>query len=323
MIRLLLFIKRRAWPIAFVLMAGIGILLGSIFYWFPFRGAKAETFALERQLKEQKMEKASLQKLYETLKEKYKTLEADRDNVLAQTKQLLADKNTLVDTEAQLKVLTLENKKLIEDQKELEGSFEAVQSQAKDLKGSLETALAEAVTSKAGFAKISQEHANKTLEFEKSTGRIRKLEEDVAYYKGFQESFLSLSQSYDTLKKERELLGKKLENLPKKFSKMARENKILVKETGDMHYNLGVFYAGEMNYDRALEEFKKAVDINPNDAKAHYNLGYIYAEQRQDRKKAEYYFRNFLGLTPEDPNADEVKSYLVERDVFSTKVLKS
>ncbi|MFH1800490.1 MAG: tetratricopeptide repeat protein [Candidatus Omnitrophota bacterium] len=323
MIRLLLFIKRHAWPIAFVLLLGLGILLGTIFYWFPFRGAQAETFALERQLNERKIEKASLQKLFDTLKEKYKTLEADRDNIMVQAKQLLAEKDTLLNAEDQVKALTAENQKLLENHKALEKSFEAVQAQARDLKGPLETALAEAAASKAEIARISQENENRILEFRESAGRIQKLEEDVAYYKGFQESFLSLSQSYDTLKKERKFLEAQLDDLPKKFSKMARENKILVKETGDMHYNLGVFYAGEMNYDRAIEEFKKAVDINPNDAKAQYNLGYIYAEQRQDRKKAEYYFRNFLGLAPDDPNSDAVKSYLVERDVFSTNVLKS
>jgi tetratricopeptide (TPR) repeat protein len=323
MIRLLLFFKRHAWPIAFVLLIGIAILLGTIFYWFPFRGAKAETFALERQVKEQKMEKASLQKLYETLKDKYKTLEADRDNIMVQAKQLLVEKDTLANAEIQVKTLTAENQKLLEDHKKLEVSLADVQAQAREVKAPLEAALAEAAASKLEIARITQEHENKMLGFKDSAGQIKKLEDDVAYYKGFQESFLSLSQSYDTLKKERKFLEEQVDNLPKKFSKMARENKILVKETGDMHYNLGVFYAGEMNYDRALEEFKKAVDINPNDAKAHYNLGYIYAEQRQDRKKAEYYFRNFLGLAPNDPNADQVKSYLVERDVFSTNVLKS
>jgi tetratricopeptide (TPR) repeat protein len=323
MIRLLLFIRRHAWPVAFVLLTGIGILLGTIFYWYPFRGAKAETFALERQLQEEKIEKTSLQKLFDTLKEKYKTVEADRDNIMAQAKQLLIEKDALSNFEAQFKALTIEHQKLLEDHKKLEGSFETVQTQAQNFKGSLEKASAEAAAGKLEIARISQENANKILEFKDNAGKIKKLEDDVAYYKGFQESFLSLSQSFDTLKKERKFLEEQLNSLPKKFSTMARENKILVKETGDMHYNLGVFYAGEMNYDRAIEEFKKAVDINPNDAKAQYNLGYIYAEQRQDRKKAEYYFRNFLGLAPDDPNADQVKNYLVSRDVFSTNVLKS
>jgi tetratricopeptide (TPR) repeat protein len=205
----------------------------------------------------------------------------------------------------------------------LKESFESAQSQDKELKASLEAALAEVAAGKSDVVRILQENSNRASEFRESAGKIKKLEEDVAYYKGFQESFLSLSQSYEVLKKDRKFLENQLDNLPKRFSKMARENKILVKETGDMHYNLGVFYAKEMNYDRAIEEFKKAIDINPNDAKAHYNLGYIYAEHRQDRKKSEYYFRNFLGLAPNEPNADAVRNYLLERSAFDTKVLKS
>lgn len=323
MIRLLLFVKRHAWPIALVLLVGIGLLLGTLFYWFPFRGAKAQTFKLERQLNEQKTEKVSLQKFYETLKEKYKTLEADRDNVLAQTKQLLAEKDTFANTEVQLKTLTLENKKLFEKHKALEDSFETIQAQDQRLNGSLKTALAELDAQKEEMARISLEKSEMEVGFRESAERIKKLEDEVNYNKGLKESFLSLGQSYELLKKERQVIEKQLDNLPKKFSKMARENEILKKETGDMHYNLGVFYAGEMNYDRALEEFKKAVDINPNDAKAHYNLGYIYAEHRQDWRKAEYYFRIFLGLAPHDPNADAAKIYLAERSVFDTKVLKS
>lgn len=323
MIRLLLFIKRHAWPIALVLLVGMGALFGTLFYWFPFRGAKAQMFKLERQLDEQKTEKASLQKFYETLKDKFKTLEADRDNVLAQTKQLLAEKTTFANTEVQLKALTLENKKLVERHKALEASFEAVQAEDRGLSGSLKTALAELEAQKEEMSRIAQEKSDMALGFKDSAERIKKLEDEVNYNKGLKESFLSLGQSYEMLKKERQVIEKQLDNLPKKFSKMARENEILKKETGDMHYNLGVFYAGEMNYDRALEEFKKAVDINPNDAKAHYNLGYIYAEHRNDWRKAEYYFRIFLGLAPDDPNADAAKTYLAERSVFDTKVLKS
>mgnify|MGYP001604134573 FL=1 len=88
MIRLLLFLKRHAWPIALVLLVGMGVLLGTLFFWFPFRGAKAETFMLERQLKEQKTAAASLQKLYEAMKGKLQAIETARDNIMIQTKQL-------------------------------------------------------------------------------------------------------------------------------------------------------------------------------------------------------------------------------------------
>lgn len=323
MIRFFFFLRRHAWPIALVLTIGVGLLLGTLFYWFPFRGAKAQTHVLERRLDEERAERASLQKLYETLKGRFQKLESDRDNVLTQTKQLLVEKESYLVTDTQFKALSAENQKLVEDHKELEGSFAAIQAQAKDLARSLQAAEAAKEASQAEVARVLKENRDIVSERDAIEQKNRTLVEEVERYKGFQKSFLSLSQSYDTLKKERKFLEKKLTDLPEKFSKMARENEILLKETGDMHYNLGVFYAGEMNYDRALEEFKKAAEIDPNDAKALYNLGYIYAEQRQDRKKAEYYFRLYLGLAPADPHVDEVRSYLLERDVFSTNVLKS
>lgn len=323
MIRFLLFLKRRAWPIAFALVVCTGILLGTLFYWYPFRGAKAQTFMLERQLKEKKAEKEALQKLYETLKNKYQAIESDRDNVLVQIKQLLAEKEAFVFKETEFKTLTVKDQELLESYKKLEAEFGAAQAKANDLKKSLELAVSESATNKAALDKVFQEKADMALEFKNSSGKIKNLEEEAARYKVFQESFMSLNNSYEALKKQKKDLEKQLKNIPKKLSKTAHENKVLIRETADMHYNLGVFYAGERNYDRALAEFKKAVDINPNDSKAYYNLGYIYAEHLQDRKKAEYNFRRFLGLDSDDPNADSVKSYLAERETFTTNVLKS
>ena len=47
--------------------------------------------------------------------------------------------------------------------------------------------------------------------------------------------------------------GKKLEQMPARMAELARENKLLVKETAFTHYNLGVFYAKNKEYSRALE----------------------------------------------------------------------
>jgi len=63
--------------------------------------------------------------------------------------------------------------------------------------------------------------------------------------------------------------------------------------------------------------------LNTNDSKAHYNLGYIYAEHYENRKKAESHFKQFLGLDPNDESADSVRNYLVTRNAYDGKVLKS
>lgn len=323
MIRFLLFLKRRAWPIAFAIVVCTGLILGTLFYWYPFRGAKAQVFKLERQYADKKAEKESLLKVYEMLKKKYQDVEADRDNVMVQVKQLLADKEKFLAVEDQYKKLTAEHEKLVGSHQDLKKDFAAAQAQISDLKIQLNAALSDAASTKESLARLSQEKNDLYLLSRDHPAAIQKLEEEVAQLRIFRDNFESISRSFETLKKQNKMLKKELKDLPKKFSRVTRENRILIRETGDMHYNLGVFYAKERDYSRALVEFQKAVDLDPKDAKAQYNLGYIYAEHLVDRKKAEYHFKEFLGLDPEDPNAEVVKSYLVERDVFTTKVLKS
>ncbi len=86
------------------------------------------------------------------------------------------------------------------------------------------------------------------------------------------------------------------ELLSKKYIKLARENKILVKRTALMHYNLGVFYTQNKEYNRAVAEFEKAIELNPEDALAHFNLGFIYAEHFENRPKAIERFNQYLKL---------------------------
>ena len=54
-------------------------------------------------------------------------------------------------------------------------------------------------------------------------------------------------------------LAEEIRNIPKKFSEIARQNRKLIKETSEMHYNLGVFYTKNKEYDRAVAEFEKVV----------------------------------------------------------------
>lgn len=300
-----------------------GGILGTLFYWYPFRASRAQSFMLEQQVEEEKTEKAALQRLYEKLKDKYKSVEADRDNLLVQAQQLNAAKEAFSITESELKNLSAKHQDLLDKYQALEDEFGPIQLQAQSLQSSLDAATAESSSSKEIMNRISKENAEIKLELEQSSGKMDALKKETEELRVFEEGFMGLSASYDKLKEEKEALEKQVRNLPKKFSKMAHENKTLVRESGDMHYNLGVFYAKEKRYDRALPEFKKAVDINPTDSKALYNIGYIYAEQYKDREKAEYYFQRFLELTPDDPNADAVKNYLIEWEVFNSNVLKS
>ena len=87
-----------------------------------------------------------------------------------------------------------------------------------------------------------------------------------------------------------------------------------------MHYNLGVFYTQHKEYKRAIAEFEKAIELNPDDPYAHFNLGYIYAEYLVDRSKAVEHFRHYLRLADKsDKDIDWVKKYILTWQAWEGK----
>ena len=120
--------------------------------------------------------------------------------------------------------------------------------------------------------------------------------------------------------KKNKLMWEEVQNVPKKVTELARQNRILIAQTADMHYNLGIFYSKNKQYDRAAVEFEKVVEIDPNHAYAHFNLGYIYAEYLVNRQKASKHFRYYLGLAKEDDrDVDWVKKYLLTWEAYDAK----
>lgn len=57
----------------------------------------------------------------------------------------------------------------------------------------------------------------------------------------------------------------------------------------NIHNNLGDVYGRQKNYEKAVEEFKKAVEINPNYADAYHNLGNTYIEMGKIEEALESY----------------------------------
>jgi tetratricopeptide (TPR) repeat protein len=51
--------------------------------------------------------------------------------------------------------------------------------------------------------------------------------------------------------------------------------------------NVGVTYADSREYEKAIEAFKRALRLNPDDAIALYNLGCVYIRQRQFKQAIE------------------------------------
>jgi tetratricopeptide (TPR) repeat protein len=119
-----------------------------------------------------------------------------------------------------------------------------------------------------------------------------------------------LEEQNADLRKENQSLEGEARTFPTKFADLAQQNKRLIEQSADMHYNSGVFFVKNKEYKQAIKEFERVLEVKPDHAYANYNLGYIYAEYMVDRKKAIDYFKNYLTYAPDAKDADWVRKYI-------------
>ncbi|MGE5279493.1 MAG: tetratricopeptide repeat protein [Deltaproteobacteria bacterium] len=267
------------------------------------------------------------------LREEHQRLLIDYKNAVAQAKALLVYKNQardIDDVRRQNKLQVLQTQRAKDDAlaqvKELEGRIEGLNADVARLrqerdeyKNSFEKAAVENIIGEDAQKKIT------TLEAEKKelSGRVADLEKSVkvleqeglkkeAEAETLRRQTGEIKEKYAEARRANSILEEKLRREPKRAAELARENKILVKRTALMHYNLGVFYTQNREFERAVKEFEKAVELNPQDAASFFNLGYIYAEHLKDRPKAVENFRTYLKLAKkDDKDADWVKRYIL------------
>lgn len=67
------------------------------------------------------------------------------------------------------------------------------------------------------------------------------------------------------------------------------------------HFNLGGYYFGQQDYPAAIEQYKKATELEPSYSTAYNLLGYAY-RQSGDFAGAEKAFQKYIQLIPSDPN---------------------
>lgn len=283
----------------------------------------------------------TMEKKYEDLKKEYQNVVSDRDNILRQAQSMYEYKQKYEGYQDSLNKLEAERQKLKNDlqarleqnsllqQKveELERKEAQLVQDKESLKNSLEKMQIE--------YKIVPETNKKTVRLEKENTeltrringfnqKLKRLEEEkldsYAQYEVCRRELVDSRKNYDVaLAKNRELEKKAVE-IPARFAELARENKVLIKETAIMHYNLGVFYTQNKEYSHAVKEFEKAIELNPDDAYSHFNLGYIYAEHLVDRTNAIEHFRKYLRLSKaDDKDVDWVKKYILTWQTWEGK----
>ncbi|MFC1576762.1 tetratricopeptide repeat protein [Candidatus Omnitrophota bacterium] len=286
----------------------------------------------------------------------YKELIEDRDNLAIQARKLVSENRELEKFrgsvqsateekdaikskyEARAVKLEKENRQLRQEMEPLKARSDAVKEEITQLQKVLLRMQSEkktmSVMKKDAFRDRAQglsaqlemmkrEKAKLLDQMNKSQKRVAILETTKSKIREVMEDLQGrldiLQEKYARMKKENEMLDENNRVFPKKFADLARQNKDLVKETADMHYNLGVFYVRNKEYKRAAREFEKVLDFKPTDADTYYNLGFIYAEHIVDRVKSIKYFTDYLKYAPDSKDADWVRKYIITWQMMEGK----
>ncbi len=63
----------------------------------------------------------------------------------------------------------------------------------------------------------------------------------------------------------------------------------------------------QLNHDEAINAFHKALELNPQSAAAHKELGILYEKHKSDPAAAIYHYRRYLKLAPSSPLARDIQ----------------
>jgi tetratricopeptide (TPR) repeat protein len=326
----------------FILMAAIatGVAYFSLKARTSYEKVNKENVEFKNNFDKIKNEFAKLQKDYQAVFQ-------DRENLLIQVKKMIVDKNLA----EELKISLEESKKLIsqleEDKakaaqesskfEEESNNLKTTQQQLVQEKQQLEQALEDLRVKYSTQAwqqekiilqkennelknNLKQAQAQVTKLNDGSWKLSKELEKSRKESAQFYSKSEKINKDYAAVMQKTKAVERRIEEAPEKFAELARQNKALIKQTANMHYNLGVFYTKNKQYSRAIAEFEKAVELNPEDSHAHFNLGYIYAQYLENRARAVEHFRKYLNLADSsDKDIDWVKKYIITWTSYEAK----
>ncbi len=80
-----------------------------------------------------------------------------------------------------------------------------------------------------------------------------------------------------------------------------------LEEEKESHFLAGKSCLNSMDYKGAIDEFEKALEVNPHSASAHLQLGCLYEEKDPDPAAAIYHYEQLLKLRPDYENAEVIR----------------
>lgn len=83
-----------------------------------------------------------------------------------------------------------------------------------------------------------------------------------------------------------------------------------------VHYNMGNIFFHQGKIDEAVAEYKKAIEIMPSDANAHFNLAFVAGDYLHEYKTAIQHYQQYLYLNPSADDAPLVQEKILEAQLY-------
>lgn len=119
---------------------------------------------------------------------------------------------------------------------------------------------------------------------------------DTAKLKQKDKEIDNLTDLVDKLNAERISLKKENDGLQKDISELKSN---LDNEKSGLLMELGDTYTEAKLYSKAIRAYLRALELNPRNAEAHYNLALLYQQSEGDAEKAIYHLQLYLKMAPD------------------------
>lgn len=99
-------------------------------------------------------------------------------------------------------------------------------------------------------------------------------------------------------------------NQPKEAIEAYSQYLAIKPDNPDVRTDLGIMYRKLGNFDKAIEEFKRAAQSDPKHINSRYNLGLVLLHDKHDVKEAVKAWEDYLKVDPNSERAQRIKAQL-------------
>jgi tetratricopeptide (TPR) repeat protein len=97
---------------------------------------------------------------------------------------------------------------------------------------------------------------------------------------------------------------------PKEAIDAYRQYLAIKPDNSDVRTDMGIMYRALGEFDRAIEEFKKAAQSDPKHVNSQYNIGIVLLHDKGDIKGAIKAWEDYLRVDPKSERAERVKAQM-------------